>query len=129
MKKILSEKELHKQICNYIKLQYPNVLFNTDMSGLKLTLGQAVQAKKLRSCNGFPDIVIYEHRLHDTYYGALFLEVKKESPYKKDSNELKKSEHVEIQDKLHIDLRLKGYYVEFVWTFEMAKNIIDKYLK
>jgi hypothetical protein len=120
----MTEKELHKQICEYIRIQYPSVLFNTDMSGIKLTMGQAVQAKKLRSCSGFPDIVIYEPSVG---YRALFLEVKKETPYKK-NGELKKSDHLKEQDDMHKKLWLKGYLAKFVWSFDMAKDIIDNYI-
>jgi len=130
----MTEKQLHRQICDYLNLQYPKVLFNTDMSGLKLTMGQAVHAKNLRSNNGFPDIVIYES--HESWPNgesykshALFLEVKKESPYKKNSIELKKNSHIEMQIETHKLLEDKGYECEFVWSFDMAKKIIDEYLQ
>jgi len=139
----LSEAEIHKQICEYIKIQYPKVLFNTDLAGLNMTMGQAKKAKNLRSQNGFPDIQILETRhngttqiqwygenkVFDTYlFCGLFLEVKKETPYKKDGD-LKKNPHLELQNELHIKLRLQGYMVEFVWTFEQGKKIIDNYLR
>lgn len=135
----MTEKQLHKSICDYLKAQYKDVLFNTDMSGIKLTTGQATQAKNLRSNNGFPDIVIYEISLG--MYHALFLEVKKETPYKKDG-ELKKMiryehingikvpyDHLRQQDEIHQRLRIKGFKAEFAWSFDMAKDIIDEYLK
>lgn len=132
----MKESDLHKQICNYIRYQYPKVLFNTDLSGLKLSIGQAAKVKNLRSCNGFPDIVIYEQKEYwdaDNFYAnscALFLEVKKESPYlKAHSKELKKNKHIQMQSEVHYILRDKGYFVEFVWTFDMAKELIDWYLK
>ena len=130
----MTESQLHSQICQYLKLQYPKVLFNTDMSGIKLTIGQAAKAKKLRSNNGFPDIVIYE--CHESWPNgelyksfALFLEVKKCSPFKKNSFELLKNEHIEMQAEMHKILESKGYECHFVWTFDMAKEIIDNYLK
>lgn len=125
MKVGLSEKQLHRQICDYLNIQYKNVLFNTDMSGIKLTIGQATQAKKLRSGNGFPDIIIYESNDH---FKALFLEVKKETPFKKDGK-LKKSDHLKEQHDMHFKLWEKGYFAKFVWTFEMAKKLIDDYLR
>ena len=33
------EEREHKQLADYIKLQYPNVMFNSGMSGVKLPLG------------------------------------------------------------------------------------------
>ena len=55
-----TEKELQKMVCDYLKVKYPKILFNSDMAGaMKLTIGQAVQISKLRSNKGFPDIAIY----------------------------------------------------------------------
>jgi len=129
----LSESQLHKQICDYLKLQYPKVLFNTDLSGVKLSIGQAKKAKQLRSGRGFPDIVIYDTSLVQSKTGdvdvfsALFLEVKKETPFKKDGN-LKKNAHLEEQSKILERLNNKGYKALFVWTFDYAKSVIDDYL-
>lgn len=131
----LTEKQLHKQICDYLKLQYPNVLFNTDLSGIKLSIGQAKQLKHLRSSKGFPDIVIYElsfafasdFKEQSDYY-ALFLEVKKESPFKKDGS-IKKNNHLIEQWQMINDLNSRGYKAAFVWTFDIAKKIIDNYLR
>ena len=120
----MKEEQLHKQICNYIKIQYKNIIFNTDASGLRLTIGQAVKIKNLRSSNGIPDIVIYESRKG---FHGLFLEVKKETPYKKDGN-LKKCKHLEEQNEIAFKLIDKGYYCKFVWNFEQAKKLIDDYL-
>ena len=58
----MKEDKLHKSICDYIKLQYPKVIFNTDLSGIKLSIGMAKKVKGLRSSNSFPDITIYEPR-------------------------------------------------------------------
>lgn len=141
----MDEKTLHRQICEYIKLQYRHIMFNTDMSGLKLSIGESVRAKKLRSNNGFPDIMILEpklygfgeiqtadddkiHRCKLFHFCGLFLEVKKESPYKK-NGELKKNDHLSEQNNVHIRLRAAGYMAQFVWSFDQAKKIIDNYIK
>ena len=124
----MTEKQIHSQICNYLKLKYPKVIFNTDMSGIKLTIGQAVQANKLRSNKGFPDICIYETSFDPFgYYSALFLEVKKESPYLK-SGKLSTNKHIQEQNKVHQKLREKGYKVEFVWSLEDAIKVFDNYI-
>jgi len=133
----LTEKQLHKQICDYLKIFYPKILFNTDLSGLRLSIGQAKQIKNLRSSNGFPDIVIYagseetkeisKDCYESTIYAALFLEVKKESPFKKDLT-LKKNDHLIKQYSIIKKLNDLGYLALFVWNFEDAKIVIDKYL-
>lgn len=119
----MTEAQIHKQICQYLKLK--GCIFNTDMSGIKLTIGQAKKMKALRSSRAFPDIVVYEPR---GGYSGLFLEVKKESPYKK-NGELKASKHLQEQEAMLNLLNSKGYDCRFAWSFDMAKNIIDDYLK
>ena len=158
----MTEEKLHKQICQYISAQYPKLIFNTDLSGLKLTMGQAIKAKNLRSSNGFPDILILEPKIYGNgeieetqesgdklshiipifWFCGLFLEVKKESPYLKDGTTLKKMkrsekingikleyDHLQRQDEMHKKLRMKGYMATFVWSFDMAKKVIDNYMK
>ena len=88
-------------------------------------MGQAIQLKRLRSGNGFPDITIYESNVK---YSALFLEVKKESPFKKDGK-LKKSAHLQEQNLMHKRLRAKGYKVLFVWRLEQVIQVLKEYLK
>jgi hypothetical protein len=74
----MSERTLHKAVCDYLRLNHPYALFNSDLSGAtKLTLGQAVALKSLRSGRGFPDLVIYEPSCTGKY-SALFLELKQE---------------------------------------------------
>jgi len=120
----MTEKKIHKQITDFIKIQYPKLIFNTDSSGIKLSIGQATQMKKLRSSNGFPDITIYEA---NKYFNGLFLEVKKETPYKKNGT-LKKNEHLQEQFEMHQELIKRGYFVQFVWTLKQAQNILKDYL-
>ena len=120
-----SEKSLHFQVCEYLRLQYPNVIFNTDLSGIRLTMGQAVQAKKLRSSNGFPDLVIYEQKGN---WSALMIELKKEGTrLEKKTGELA-DDHIKEQSLMHVNLRNRGYLAQFAIGFEQAKDLIDWYL-
>jgi len=123
----MNEKQLHKQVATYIKLQYPNVLFNVDLSGIRLTPGLAKQAKELRSSRGFPDIVIYEQKKG---YAALFIELKKEgTKLTKKNSHIHSSEHIEEQHILHQKLKAKGYYASFAVGFQESIDLIDWYLK
>jgi len=120
-----SEKSLHFQVCEYLRLQYPNVIFNTDLSGIRLTMGQSVQAKKLRSSNGFPDLVIYQ-KSRDWY--ALMIELKREGTrIEKKSGELA-NEHIKEQAIMHRNLIVQGYLAQFAVGFKQAKELIDWYL-
>jgi hypothetical protein len=123
----MSEKTLHKAVCDYIRLQYPSVMFNSDLSGsMKLTIGQAVQIKALRSNRGYPDIVIYEPR--GKYHG-LFIELKDEGTKLTKKDNLPATPHIQEQAECILKLVERGYFADFACGFDMAKNIIDRYLK
>jgi hypothetical protein len=122
-----SEAQIHEAVCNYIKLQYPKVMFNSDMSGVKLTKLQAVRAAKLRSSKGFPDLVIYESR---GKFKALFIELKKDRDelFCKDGL-FRKTEHIANQRIMLNRLSELGYEAVFACGFDEVKDIIDEYLK
>ncbi len=119
------EETIHSQVCQYLKIQYPQVIFNTDLSGVKLTIGQSAKIAKLRSYKGFPDIMIFEPR--GDYYG-LFIELKSDTAriYKK--NGTPATDHIAEQLKMIEMLNQRGYYAIMVVGFEEAKKQIDNYL-
>jgi len=120
------EDSLQMAVCNYIRYQYPGVLFNSDMSGLNLTIGQAIRAKKMRSESGFPDIVIYERK---GCYSGLFMELKTDSPFLKDGITLSKNDHLQQQQSIMDKLKKQGFYARFVIGFDDAKKCIDAYME
>lgn len=121
------EFHLQRQVCNYLRLQFPKVLFMSDtIASVKLNEQQALRNAYIQK-KGFkcPDVIIFEPR-HG--YSGLFIELKTETPYKL-NGELKKSDHLEGQEKTMRDLRERGYFAEFAWSLEMAKDMIDKYFE
>lgn len=138
----MNEKTLQKAVCDYLRLQYPGVLFNSDLSGAtKLTMGQANAMKSLRSNRGFPDLCIYlpkiclENGEVKTYH-SLFIELKKEGEklYKVRStdnygNPVFASEHIAEQSACLNRLNNLGYYACFAIGFDSAKKVIDWYLR
>jgi len=120
------EYELQKQICKWLQLQYPTVLFMTDsIAAVKLTMPQASRNKAVQKA-GFkcPDLIIFEP--NESYYG-LFIELKVKSPFKKDGS-LRKDEHLVNQQNTMFQLTRKGYKCAFSWSLEMTIEIIEKYL-
>ena len=138
------EYELQKQISKYLELTYPDVLFVSDtVASLQMTRGQAGRNKAIQK-RGFstPDLAIYEPK---NGFCGLFLELKTETPYKK-NGELKAQkvieyktikggrfpvgeyDHLQQQNKALETLKEKGYYACFSWGFDMTKEIIDNYL-
>jgi hypothetical protein len=125
----VSEKSLHEAVCDYIRLQYPNTRFKTDLSGIYLGGKWSLlnHVKRTTSHSGFPDLIIYEPR--GAYCGlALELKAEGKSPFKKDGS-LKKDEHLEAQSWWLYALAECGFKATFATGFDEAKGVIDDYFK
>jgi len=119
---------LQKQICAYLRNQYPKTYFLSDtVASVKLTLPQQARNKAIQ-CEGFktPDLIIFEPKAK---YSGLMLELKIETPFKK-NGEIKASQnnHLQLQNETLNRLQWIGYMAEFVWSFDMAKELIDEYM-
>ena len=122
-----TEKIIHQQICTYMNLQYPNVIYTSDASGMRLTIGLRMEAKAKR-CKNYviPDLIILQP---NHIYSGLVLEIKKSRNdlYKKDGSFLK-SEHIEAQAKAISRMTDLGYFARFACGFDEAKAFIDEYM-
>ena len=126
-KKPPTEAYIQQQICEYIRLQYPDVFFTSDMAGVNLNIVVASKMKKLRCSKGVPDLMIFEAR-HG--YHAIFIELKRPEArvfYAKTHEPA--DEHVVEQIVVLSTLRAKGYCAEMVRGFDNSKIVIDWYLK
>ena len=120
------EFQLQVQVCNWLKTQYPKVLFMSDtIASVKLTPQQQLRNKKIQKLDfKLPDLLIFEPNKE---FKGLFIELKVKSPFKK-NGEIFKDEHLEGQLKTINDLKSKGYYACFSWSFEMTISIINQYM-
>lgn len=146
----MTEADLQVQIADYLRLQYPDVMFHSDYgSGIKLTMGQAIKQKRQNGGRrAWPDMfiaepalviedkkrknedgVIYIESYTEERYNGLFIELKKAGTriYKKDGT-LVADEHIREQFDVLEQLRKRGYMAEFACGFDEAKKIIDGYL-
>ncbi|MBR8535436.1 hypothetical protein KDU71_07675 [Carboxylicivirga sediminis] len=142
----MREENEHEALCIYLAHQYPDVLFNTDLSGVKLPESTAKRVSKLRSSRAYPDLTLYEPRGR---YLGLFIELKRtgEVIYKKDGSlramkkpiyrkvrGLKKRviigyyDHLQEQHEMILKLRQRGYYADFAIGFDKAVKLVDWYL-
>lgn len=113
-------------LCEYIRLQYPQVVFNSDHSGIRVGKGLAMKVKKLHSENGIPDLSIDEPR--GGWFGLkIELKATGNSPFRK-TGILKDSEHLRKQWKMLIRLSNKGYFAGFCTGFDQAKKVVDWYM-
>ena len=127
-KAVMNHKEydLQKQVCKYLELQYPNVLFLSDtIANVKLNVMQGARNKAIQK-QGFkcPDLIILQPNY---YHAGLLIELKIDSPYKR-NGELKKNEHLEGQSKSIEQLKSLGYHATFSVGFEQTIQIIDEYM-
>ncbi len=144
----MSESDLQIQVADYLRLQYPDVMFHSDFgSGIKLTPGQAAKQKRQNGGRrAWPDMFIaepsnidadfpksmwngyYDDRLNVFVSHGLFLELKKDSTRLKKKNGEWTTEHIAKQAEVLQKLRERGYCAEFGVGFDEAKEIIDEYL-
>lgn len=129
----MTEHEMYMQIADYMRYQYPKVIYRFDLAAdLKLSIGQAKKHKRLQGRRGYPDLFIAEPKvdlIDMIKYSGLFLELKRPDVkiYKK-NGELVANEHIREQAALLNELRNRCYIAEFACGFDEAKKIIDEYL-
>ena len=136
---IKKEELLHLKVCDYLRKNYPNVLFRTDFSsGMKMSPWQAAKHKKFQKSRAWPDLFIAESGVVKFKEGPLivnlrkngmFLELKADGVklYKKDGT-LRKNKHIEEQAEMLEKLRNGNYYAEFAIGYEDAIKQIHEYL-
>lgn len=124
--KKVTEKATHKALCGYIKYQYPDVVFTSDSSGLRLTMGLRMEIKAMRSCHTIPDLLILEPR---GSFAGLALEIKKDKggAILKDGS-ISTGKHIQDQHQTLLHLEKKGYKACFGQGFDHCKSIIDEYM-
>src|SRR3990172_7575007 len=122
------EQRLQIQICDYLRLQYPGVIFMCDLSsGMKLSIGQAVLAMRMRSSRGLPDLFI---ATPSKGKNGLFLELKREGTkiFLKNGVTIVTDRHIREQATVLKKLQIIGYEAQFGIGFYATKEIIDRYL-
>ena len=124
---IKKEELLHLKICDYLRKNYPDVLFRTDFSsGMKMTPGQAAKHKKFQKGRAWPDLFIAES---NNFASGLFLEIKAENVivFKK-NGKIRRNKHLIEQDKMLKELGKKGYRARFAIGYNQAIFEIQQYL-
>lgn len=126
------EANIHRSLCAYVKRRYPSAIFTSESAGVRLTMGQAMKAKALRSSRGLPDFWLAEAR--GGYFG-FFMELKR-SPdelytCKGDLRINGISEGARrIREQLETieELQRGGYFAAFGQGLKHALGMIDAYM-
>ncbi len=122
-----SEARIHEAFCKYVATKYPTLIFTSESSGIRLTMGQAVKAKKLRSSSKLPDFWLAEPR--GPFHG-FFLELKRSRAevYRKDGTLIKK-ERIHGQAVMIARLQNRGYYADFGFGLDDCIKKLDQYME
>jgi len=120
------EFKLHKNIAEYLRLQYPDAVFLSTLNGIRLPIGQAVQAASLQSGRALPDLILLQARRG---YHGLCGEIKTgvSEVYRQDGT-LKQDQHIREQADMLALLCECGYHASFWFGFDEAKERIDWYM-
>lgn len=123
-----SEEAIHGQVCDYIRLQYPEVIFRSDHeAGRKRHPAEQGKIKRLNSSRAWPDLFLPEPR---SGFHGLFVEIKRDGVrIKKADGNYVKDDHLREQALMLHTLGTHGYFATFGVGFDHCKQIIDEYLK
>ena len=123
-----AEANVHVQVCKYIDKNYPDVIYTSDQSGLKMSIGLAVAIKKTRSKHfKIPDLILLKP---SNGFNGLVIEIKKDfdEVYKKDG-QMRESEHIQSQWASLKKLAEGGYMAVFGCGYDDCIEIINSYFK
>jgi len=140
--KLETEYQLQLRLVDYLIKEYPDVIFRSDLGGVRLSPGLFDKVKRLAVGNksrkelreiksiSYPDFFIAEAR--GGWHG-LYIELKRQkSGYCKGKNpldkELKNDEHVREQADVLLRLREKGYYSDFAGGIAEIFSLVEWYL-
>lgn len=126
-KRIAHEAILHTKVARYIKSNYPDLIFKSNLDdGMKRNWSQRQNIYNLNSDRAYPDLFIAYPT--EEYHG-LFIELKADgvTVYKK-NGELSSNPHIQEQAEMLDRLTGLGYRASFAKGFEEARELIDDYI-
>jgi len=109
------EDHLHRQVIQYLTIQYPGVLFHHSPMEGKRSRFEQFKMKWLGAKSGFPDIFIFAA---NSYYNGMAIELK-----------VKPNKPTENQNAWLAALFNRRYQSVVCYCFDDAKNVIDNYFK
>jgi hypothetical protein len=109
------EAGVQKAVIDYIKYQYPHVLYCASAGGVRTSMKQAIKMKATGYVKGVPDLQIFEPV--GNYHGLL-IEIK----------DLKGVVSKEQKQWIK-DLNDRGYYATYCKGVESTIKVIDDYFK
>lgn len=120
------EEAIQRQLCVFIRARYPDVIFTSDLSGVRLPIGLANKVKSLKSQRGIPDLIIFYPA--GGYHGLL-IEIKTEDAkiFRRDG-QVSSNQHYREQLEVIMTLRELGYAAYFVRGLSSGRKCIENYM-
>jgi len=120
------EEAIQKQLCAFIRARYPDVIFTSDLSGVRVPIGLAQKMKMLKSQRGIPDLIIFYPA--GGYHGLL-IEIKTiEAQIFRQNGVIRSKPHLNEQLAAINQLRDLGYAAYFVRGFFTGRKCIENYM-
>jgi len=121
------ETDIYLALSKYMSLKYPKMLFRFDYgAGLKMDKYQYQIQKALNPHRGYPDFFL---AFPANGYAGLFLEIKRQSPFKIDGITPLKVQHLIEQFDMLARLNAIGFKATIGVGIDGCINQIEKYLK
>lgn len=113
----MRDREYHIQVAvvQWLRFNYPKVLFTTSPAGVKLPMPTAIKMKRMGYRSGTPDLLIFSPR--GQFHGA-FVELKTED-----------GRTSEAQEQFIKELDDNGYATKVAFGYDDAVQWLEKYFK
>ena len=121
------EAYIHALVCNYLRVNYPDVIFTSDLSGVRLPMSLAKKVKPLKSSRGIPDLIIFYPA--GGYHGLLIELKTPDAKVLKRDGTILANPHTKEQFDVIMKLRAQGYAAFFVRGFPAARKCIEYYMQ
>lgn len=112
---MFKEDNLQIAVANYLRYQYPNILFAHIANERKTTHQQGARLKQKGVKSGMPDIMVFKQNTSDNTGLAIELKIKPNKPTPSQLTVLGQ-------------LKDEGWQTHIAYSFDEAKEVIDKYL-
>ena len=124
----MSEYILQRTVADYLNLKYPDVIYRSDLAGVRLYPGLRAKVKRIQKPGiKYPDLFIAHPALgHYGYY--LELKIDRDEIYTKNGAP-RQDQHTQGQAKTLEQLRHLGYKADFACGVDETISLIDEYLE
>lgn len=121
------EYKLQKRVVQYLQLQYPHILFHSDLSGMYTDKITAGKNSALNPYSGHPDLMIYYRNRKG--FSGLAIELKAEGVKIRKADGEYANEHITKQAYYLKRLSANGWSAYFAIGFDAARRLIDEYIQ